>query len=51
MLKTLVLVLIAGTLGGTGHVLLSRGMKAVGDLTEAPSGRSEERRVGKECRL
>lgn len=38
MLKTLVLVLIAGTLGGTGHVLLSKGMKTVGDLTEAPSG-------------
>ena len=38
MLKTLVLVLIAGTLGGTGHVLLSRGMKTVGDLTEAPAG-------------
>ena len=38
MLKTLVLVLVAGTLGGTGHVLLSRGMKTVGDLTEAPAG-------------
>ena len=38
MLKTLVLVLIAGTLGGTGHVLLSKGMKTVGDLTEAPAG-------------
>jgi len=38
MLKTLVLVLIAGTLGGTGHVLLSKGMKTVGDLTEAESG-------------
>jgi uncharacterized membrane protein len=38
MLKTLVLVLIAGTLGGTGHVPLSKGMKTVGDLTEAPWG-------------
>jgi drug/metabolite transporter (DMT)-like permease len=37
MLKTLILVLIAGTLGGTGHVLLSKGMKTVGDLTEAPT--------------
>ena len=37
MIKTLVLVLIAGLLGGTGHVLLSKGMKTVGDLTEAPS--------------
>ena len=38
MLKTLILVLIAGALGGTGHVLLSKGMKTVGDLTEAPAG-------------
>lgn len=37
MIKTLVLVLIAGLFGGTGHVLLSKGMKTVGDLTEAPS--------------
>ena len=37
MIKTLVLVLIAGSLGGAGHVLLSKGMKTVGDLTEAPS--------------
>ena len=37
MIKTMVLVLIAGLLGGTGHVLLSKGMKTVGDLTEAPS--------------
>ena len=37
MLKTLILVLIAGALGGTGHVLLSKGMKTVGDLTEAPA--------------
>jgi len=36
MLKTLILVAIAGLLGGTGHVLLSKGMKTVGDLTEAP---------------
>jgi len=36
MLKTFVLVLIAALIGGTGHVMLSKGMKAVGDLTEAP---------------
>ena len=37
MIKTIVLVFVAGMLGGTGHVLLSKGMKTVGDLTEAPS--------------
>ena len=37
MAKTLVLVLIAAALGGTGHVLLSKGMKTVGDMTEAPA--------------
>ena len=36
-MKTLVLVLIAGLVGGTGHVLLSKGMRSVGDLTEAPA--------------
>ncbi len=39
MLKTLVLVLIAAIIGGTGHVMLSKGMKSVGDLTEAPRSR------------
>ncbi len=39
MIKTIVLVLIAGLLGGTGHVLLSKGMKTIGDLTEAPAAR------------
>jgi uncharacterized membrane protein len=39
VIKTLVLVLIAGLLGGAGHVLLSKGMKTVGDLTEAPTSR------------
>lgn len=39
MIKTLVLILIAGLLGGTGHVMLAKGMKTVGDLTEAPSAR------------
>ncbi len=39
MLKTFVIVLIATTIGGTGHVLLAKGMKTVGDLTEAPSGK------------
>ena len=37
MIKTFVLVLIAGLFGGTGHVLLSKGMRTVGDLTEAPA--------------
>ena len=37
MLKTMVLVLLAVLIGGTGHVLLSKGMKTVGDLTEAPA--------------
>ncbi len=36
MLKTFLLVLVAALVGGTGHVLLSKGMKTVGDLTEAP---------------
>ena len=37
MIKTAVLVLIAGLLGGAGHVMLSKGMKTIGDLTEAPA--------------
>ena len=39
MLKTVALVLIAAVIGGTGHVLLAKGMKSVGDLTEAPGHR------------
>jgi len=39
MIKTVSLVLLAAIIGGTGHVLLSKGMKSVGDLTEAPSDR------------
>jgi transporter family protein len=39
MTKTLVLVFVAAMLGGTGHVMLAKGMKTVGDLTEAPAGR------------
>ena len=39
MLKTLLLVVVAVVLGGTGHVMLAKGMKPVGDLTEAPSVR------------
>ena len=39
MVKTMLIVLIAATLGGTGHVFLSKAMRPVGDLTEAPSGR------------
>jgi drug/metabolite transporter (DMT)-like permease len=37
VIKTVVLVLIAGLLGGAGHVMLSKGMKTIGDLTEAPA--------------
>ena len=39
MLKTLLVLVVAVVLGGTGHVLLSKGIRPVGDLTEAPSGR------------
>ena len=39
MLKTFLLVLVAVALGGVGHVMLAKGMKPVGDLTEASAGR------------
>lgn len=39
MPKTLIIVLIAALLGGTGHVFLAKGMRPVGDLTEAPRDR------------
>jgi drug/metabolite transporter (DMT)-like permease len=39
MVKTMIIVMIAAALGGTGHVLLAKGMRPVGDLTEAPSHR------------
>lgn len=39
MLKTFVLVVIATVIGGAGHVLLSKGMKTVGDLTETGTDR------------
>ncbi len=39
MLKTISLVLIAVTIGGTGHIMLAKAMRPVGDLTEAPAGR------------
>ena len=39
MLKTFVVVLVAVVLGGAGHVLLAKGMRPIGDLTEAPTGR------------
>jgi len=39
MPKTILLVLVAVTLGGAGHVMLAKGMKPVGDLTQAPTGR------------
>lgn len=38
-MKTVVLVMIAAILGGTGHVMLAKGMKTIGDLTEAPAER------------
>jgi uncharacterized membrane protein len=39
VIKTLVLVLIAAALGGTGHVLLAKGMRPGGDMIEAPAHR------------
>jgi drug/metabolite transporter (DMT)-like permease len=39
VIKTVMLVLVAGLLGGTGHVLLAKGMKTIGDLTEASAER------------
>jgi drug/metabolite transporter (DMT)-like permease len=39
MVKTMVIVLVAAVLGGTGHVFLAKGMRPVGDLTEASSDR------------
>jgi drug/metabolite transporter (DMT)-like permease len=39
MVKTMIIVLIAAVLGGTGHVFLAKGMRPVGDITEAPSDR------------
>lgn len=38
MLKTFCIVLIAAAIGGTGHVMLSKGMRTIGDLTEAAPG-------------
>src|SRR5262249_53288255 len=38
VIKTVVLVLIAGLFGGTGHLLLSKGMTRAGHLPEPPSG-------------
>jgi len=39
MLKTFLLVVVAVVLGGAGHVMLAKGIRPVGDLTEAPTGR------------
>jgi len=39
VLKTLVVVILATVVGGLGHVLLAKGMRAGGDLTEAAAGR------------
>jgi drug/metabolite transporter (DMT)-like permease len=38
LLKTFLIVLVAVTIGGTGHVLLSKGMRTIGDMTEAGPG-------------
>lgn len=38
MLKTFVIVLVAVAIGGAGHVLLSKGMRGIGDITEAGRG-------------
>jgi len=39
MATPFILVLIAAIIGGTGHTFLSKGMRSVGDLTEAPAER------------
>lgn len=39
MLKTFALVLAAVVLGGIGHVMLSKGMRSMGDLTQVDSYR------------
>lgn len=39
MVKTFLVVVVAVVLGGTGHVMLAKGIRPVGDLTEAPAGR------------
>ena len=39
MLKTFLLVVVAVVLGGAGHVMLAKGIRPVGDLTEVPTGR------------
>ena len=39
MLKTFLLVVVAVVIGGAGHVMLAKGIRPVGDLTEAPTGR------------
>jgi drug/metabolite transporter (DMT)-like permease len=38
LLKTFFIVLIAVAIGGAGHVLLSKGMRGIGDITEAGRG-------------
>ena len=38
MLKTSILVLVASLLGGAGHVMLSVGMKTMGDVTGSVAG-------------
>jgi hypothetical protein len=39
MLKTFLLVLVAVVLGGVGHIMLAKGMRPIGDLTESSTGR------------
>ncbi|MCX5795045.1 MAG: hypothetical protein NTY77_06095 [Elusimicrobia bacterium] len=38
MVKTFFIVLVAAAFGGTGQVLLSKGMRTIGDMTEAGPG-------------
>lgn len=38
MVKTFFFVLIAVAIGGAGHILLSKGMRTIGDITEAGPG-------------
>src|SRR5262249_36245883 len=39
MIKTLVFVAIASIVSGSGHISLAKGMKMIGDMTEAPASR------------
>ncbi len=39
MLKTVILVVIAVVISGAGHVMLSKGMRSIGDLTDSAADR------------